>query len=393
MNLSPYLSPCLLSSTSLSFYLHILHRYPHLNNFPRGPSRGPGGVCERWDERDCEGAGYRQCPRAPCTGRGCGGRGPLSPGAVSTSHTCGNSFSCPEEWRYLIVHLLHSVLYETSPGSTVSDFEQAGTGTNRPIPSGDLHGMQSQLQSLFREERRERERRRDLLTADPYQGRGGGSRMTDSSVTASPDMFYSLNLNESFSEAATTRSEVSGERSMESSLCTTAASETAMSDSYTSSSTARTLRGKSPDSVHMGSYSEEGDLDSIALGGGSGLQQLMQQQSPGSRRRHRNSSGGKVGGGGRGEIAPHDVCKYSLTLSGITVAVLEANPAYTHPADRYRCRKSESTQTYSSLDSCGLDPMCYLSEVANVLRAGVNRREIQRQRENLAQALPLDHLL
>jgi hypothetical protein len=280
-----------------------------------------------------------------------------------------------------------------SGGSTLSEFEQAGTGTNRPIPSGDLHGMQSQLQSLYREERRQRERRRDLLTADPYQGRGGGSRMTDSSVAVSPDMFYSLNLNESFSEATTTRSEASGERSMESSLCTTAASETTMSDSYTSSTTARTLHGRSPDSVHMDSYSEEGDLDSIALGGGSGLQQLAQQQSPGPRRRHRNSSGGKVGGGGSGGIVPHDVCKYSLTLSGITVAVLEANPAYTHPTDRYRCRKSESTQTYSSLDSCGLDPMCYLSEVANVLRAGVNRREIQRQRENLAQALPLDHLL
>ena len=216
--------------------------------------------------------------------------------------------------------------------------------------------------------------------------------MTDSAITTSPDMFYSLNLHDSFSE--TTRSEVSGERSMESSLCTTTASVSTMSDSYTSSST-RMLHRRSPESVHTGTYSEEGDLDSITLGGGSGLQQLVQQQSPGTARRNRHTSGGKIDRG-RGRIAPHDVCKYSLTLSGITVAVLQANPAYTHPTDWHRCRKTESSvqqQGYSSLDSSGLDPMCYLSEVANLLRGGVNRREVQKQREHLAQALPLDHLL
>lgn len=277
-----------------------------------------------------------------------------------------------------------SILYVLCPGSTAGDFEQTSTGINRPIPSGKLHGMQSQLRSHFREERRQQERRRDLLTADPYQGRGG-SRMTDSAITTSPDMFYSLNLHDSFSEAS--RSEVSGERSMESSLCTTAASVTTMVDSYALSS--HNFRGRSPDSTHT--YSEEEDLESIALGGGSGLQQL----SPGTTRRERSGSGarGGGGGGGRGGIAPHDVCKYSLTLSGITVAILQANPTYTHPTDKSRSKKAESFQQFSSLNNAGLDPMCYLSEVANILRAGVNRREIQRQQEHLAQALPLDHLL
>ena len=177
--------------------------------------------------------------------------------------------------------------------------------------------MQSQLRSHFREERRQRERRRDLLTADPYQGRSGGSVMTDSAITTSPDMFYSLNLHDSFSE--TTRSEVSGERSMESSLCTTTASVSTMSDSYTSSST-RMLHRRSPESVHTGTYSEEGDLDSITLGGGSGLQQLVQQQSPGTARRNRHTSGGKIGGGSL----------YHLDNSELTLKALNLKTGYTH---------------------------------------------------------------
>ena len=177
--------------------------------------------------------------------------------------------------------------------------------------------MQSQLRSHFREERRQRERRRDLLTADPYQGRSGGSVMTDSAITTSPDMFYSLNLHDSFSE--TTRSEVSGERSMESSLCTTTASVSTMSDSYTSSST-RMLHRRSPESVHTGTYSEEGDLDSITLGGGSGLLQLVQQQSPGTTRRNRHTSGGKIGGGSL----------YHLDNSELTLKALNLKTGYAH---------------------------------------------------------------
>ena len=289
-----------------------------------------------------------------------------------------------------IIVYLYALCVCVYPGSG-SNFEQTGTGKNRPIPGRELHGMQSQLRQQLREEKRQRERRRDLLTADPYPGGRGGSGiggMTDSTMTASPDMFYSLNLHDSFSEAS--RSEVRGERSMESSLCTTAASVTTMGDSFTSTDF-RSGRGRSPDSILTGAHGEEGDLDSIALGGGSGLQQLA--QSPGTT--GRGSTHSRMRGGVRGGVSPHDVCKYSLTLSGITVAVLQANPVYTHPTDTSRRGKTEptTTQQYSSLDSSGLDPMCYLLEVANVLRAGVNRREIQRQQEHLAQALPLDHLL
>ena len=271
-----------------------------------------------------------------------------------------------------------------------SNFEQAGTGVNRPIPSREMLGMESRLKHHFREERRRRERRGDLLTADPYHNplhrptRDGldFGGMTDS--VTSPDMFYSLNLHDSFSEAS--QSVASGERSMESSICTTAASETTMGDSFISTDT-RTHRGRSPESVRSAAFTEASDLESVALGGGSGLQQLS--QSPWNTRRSSGRQSRTKGGG----LTPHDVCKYSLTLSGVTLAVLQANPAYTHPTDTSRRENTESGQQYSSLDSSGLDPMCYLLEVAGVLRGGVNRREIQRQQEHLAQALPLDHLL
>ena len=274
-----------------------------------------------------------------------------------------------------------------------SGFEQAGAGVNRPIPTGELRGIESQLKHHLKEERRQSERRGDLLTADPYhrplhsttRGAPFFGGMTDS---ISADMFYSLNLHDSFSEAS--RSEASGERSMESSICTTAGSVTTMGDSYMSS-VSRSHRGRSPESVRSGAFSEDGELESIALGEGSGLQQLA--QSPGSVRRsgsrHSRARGGRAG------LAPHDVCKYSLSLSGITLAILQTNPAYTHPTTDTSHRKSppDPVQQYSSLDSSGLDPMCYLLEVGGVLRGGVNRKEIQRQQERLAQALPLDHLL
>ena len=184
---------------------------------------------------------------------------------------------------------------------------------------------------------------------------------------------------------------------MESSICTTAPPST-MGDSFISTAHGRR---KSPDSLysHWDRYSE----DSLPLSGGSGLQQLA--QSPGVKQREwsregtpRTSHKGIAGGGGvRGGITQQDVCKYSLTLSGVTVAVLEANPTYTHPTGEHWSKRGNTDQSsagsHSSLDSSGLDPMCYLMEVADVLRDGVNRREIVRNQERLAQALPLDHLL
>ena len=307
------------------------------------------------------------------------------------------------QYMYMYMYIVHpTILYSYNTNvcacalclvSTPSNFEQLNTGLNRPIPGKDMRNIESQLRHHFHEERRRKEHRGDLLRADPYQNsiRGGSGGMADSTTT-SADMFYSLNLHDSFSESS--RSEV-GDRSMESSLYAASASST-MGDSY--SSTAHS-RAKSPDSVYS-RYNPFGEgnspLESITLSGGTGLQQLA--HSPGAKRkqkgRSRGGSGGKVG------ITQQDLCQYSLTLSGVTVAVLEANPAYTHPTDKPRKQRENAepssvgpTSQHSSLDSSGLDAMCYLSEVTKVLRGGVNRREIQRHQDSLAQALPQDHLL
>ena len=290
-------------------------------------------------------------------------------------------------------------------GSSPSNFEQVSTGGNRPIPKGDMHDIETQLRHHVHEERRREEHRGDLLRADPYQQRGsrggrGGSHfggMTDSTVT-SADMFYSLNLHDSFSETLSHR----GNQSLESSVYTETASST-MGDSYVSS--AHSHR-RSPESVYRRCepYTTEDDnstaLDSIPLSGGCGLEQLVtpthsrRRKSSGSTPGDLMGGGGRGGGGGkRGRITQQDVCKYSLTLSGVTVAILQANPVYTHPTDKHRHQSEKTTNGPSSLDGSGLDPLCYLSEVSEVLKCGVNRREVQRQQEGLAQALPLDHLL
>ena len=309
-------------------------------------------------------------------------------------------------------------------GSKSTTFEQASTGINRPIPTKQLHGMDSQLRQHYNEERKRREHQGDLLRADPYQnsllgnsrdqsGRGL-SGMRDSTVLNSPDMFYSLNLHDSYSETST-RSEFGGDRSMESSLCTTAtaASSTTMEDSYISMRT-HNRHGVSPDSGGYDHYTDDvgsDNMDSIPLGGGSGLQQLVVSSGGGGSKSTTRDGGGLhttrpgvgVRGGGRREgISQQDVCKYSFTLSGVTVAILQADPAYVHTTDKpsnthhsWNTDTTKPSQQYpSSLDSSGLDPICYLLEVAEVLKCGgVNRKEIKRQQAHLAQALPLDHLL
>lgn len=301
----------------------------------------------------------------------------------------------------MYMYVLHILL--CTQFLATSSYEQVNTGVNRPIPGKDMRDIESQLRHHRHEEKRRREHRRDLLRADPYKNsmRGEGSHrggLTDSAAT-SADMFYSLNLHDSFSESGP--SEL-GDRSMESSICTTAASS-AMVDSY--SSTVHSRR-KSPDGIFSrhdplgGGTGSSGSLESIPLSGGTGLQQLA--HSPEVRRRGRNKDstlGNTVGTGPQADtgIVQQDICKYSLTLSGVTVAILEANPAYTHPVDKSRSQQRttepSSTGPSSSLNSSGLDPMCYLSAVAEVLSDGVNRREIQKHQERLAQTLPQDHLL
>ena len=107
----------------------------------------------------------------------------------------------------------------------------------------------------------------------------------------------------------------------------------------------------------------------------------------------------------------HDICRYSFTISGITLALLEADPMHTHctPAAQHSSspptflRKSPSPPSQSSprnssgglssVDEGGLDPMKYFETVSVLLEEGINRKILQNKQEELSQVLPNDHLL
>ena len=298
-------------------------------------------------------------------------------------------------------------------------------GLNRPIPGKDMQNIESQLRRHFREERKQKEKRADLLRADPYANsmQGHSSGMMDS-ATSSSEVFYTLNLHDSFSQSGSPDGGGLLEQST-SNMDDSFASSTHGHHAPSSSSSAR---------IHTASSG----LESIPLHGGCGLQQLS--QSPSSS----GESGGRwdVGGGvaksppfhrtwsGSGSVsgartgarmgAPQqDTCKYQLTLSGVTVAILESNPVHTHlPSQRTDgtsgdrggtddhpsttppsspssspSSSSSSSAHHSSLDGSGLDPVSYLDTVARLLRNGINHREIQGHQDTLAQVLPQDHLL
>ena len=288
-------------------------------------------------------------------------------------------------------------------------------GLNRPIPGQDMHKIESQLRSHFREEKKRKELRRDLLRADPYENsmQGVHSRMTGSG--SSSDLFYSLDLHDSFM----------ADRAMEAS--TTGLSS--MSDSFVSTNHP-TLT--SDPRTHMYAMTSGTSLDDVSLGEGSGLEQLL-DTSPVHRtgmKKSERSSGrksplsqhtwagsphsSKTGvsratstGTGTAKVrsghSQQDLCKYSLLLSGVTLAILEANPTYTHlqssekPAPdpvTHHHQQSQASQPPCSMDNCvGLDPISYFEAMAELLRSGINRKEIQACQSDLAQILPRDHLL
>ena len=114
------------------------------------------------------------------------------------------------------------------------------------------------------------------------------------------------------------------------------------------------------------------------------------------------------------ESHDQDVCRYSFAISGITLALLEADPMHTHctPATQYYSssppatvfQKSpsppsqsssprNSSSGLSSVDEGGLDPMKYFETVSVLLEGGINRKVLQNKQEELSQVLPNDHLL
>ena len=287
-----------------------------------------------------------------------------------------------------------------------------------------MRTIESQLRHHVREERQRKQRREDLLHADPWESSlrqgagGGGGGLLESSYSSTADQFFSLELGNSVTEASR------GGRDDEVDRCADS------DDSFLAGSSSRAYHT----SAHVhGRHFTGGNLDSIPLHEGLGLQQLSQSPRPVFKR----ASGG--GGGGRNASPPtqrsrsdtassaggsswsssgssvqsatsrqahmefqHDLCRYTFTVSGVTIALLETDPPHIHttpgPPKQPPGSGGDSVGgvgygRYSSLDEGGLDPLRYFEGVAELLKGGVNRRVLQGVQEKLAQVLPTDHLL
>ena len=320
--------------------------------------------------------------------------------------------------------------------------------------------------------------REDPFHADPWDnsfGRHEASALVDSSVNTNEE-FYSLDLAHSFSESHMTQSMTQMEDSYVMSTSRVSSQDTFSYFGRAPSS----ITGKSEFSsaaggggAHIYGRSIASDLESIPLHEGLGLQQLSrsppsfhpthhhhhgsphQQHRPhtgtGTSSRHTVSSGGTVllptgdsppcnrpsarvatdgcfsslhsetGGSGATHRKQHmdshyEVCKYSFTISGITLALLEADPMHVHskPATNNNVTTTTTSESpppfvkrsspplsqsslnshgLSSVDEGGLDPLKYFDTAAMLLEEGINRKVFQVKQEELSQVLPNDHLL
>ena len=267
-------------------------------------------------------------------------------------------------------------------------------GQSRPIPKKDMTTIESQLRHHVKEERLKKQQREDLRHADPWENSLRSTAMAESTYSSS-DEFYTLDLNSSY-----TGSRIgAGGGGLEKS--------TDLDDSFVSTrpGTSDVIHGRIPDS----------GLESIPFHEGSGLQQLSQSPPSGkiptpqsrslSIQRVRSSSTSSTGIRSKYNHTDshHDTCKYTLTFSGVTIALLEADPAYTYTTPGLPRQSSGPLSSsgsegscygrYSSVDEGGLDPMRYFEGVVEILKSGVNKKVFQSTKEKLEQVLPNDHLL
>ena len=391
----------------------------------------------------------------------------------------------------MILALLYSGCFKCplcphNPVHQPPGFEKMKPGRSRPIPKGDLKTIESQLARHQLNEQRakaKRQQREDPFHANPWDnsfGRHETSALVDSTISTNEE-FYTLDLAHSYAGSISTQMTQSVTQ-MEDSFISTA-SHVSSQDTYSSygrappSTTGRSERSVTPGGgggAHIYGRNMAGDLESIPLHEGVGLQQLSQSPPLPSSARHHHASrdsahqyhahgspgsvhvqssgrhvvlgsadslltqqrgrmgvdGGSIlsvqsesGGAGSRQSSTHrkqqhyadsqfDLCKYSFTISGITVALLEADPMHTHttpaasdspllqrgspPSSRTKLDSSsrpDFAESLSSVDEGGLDPVKYFDTVSALLEEGVSRKLLQRKQEELSQVLPNDHLL
>lgn len=272
-----------------------------------------------------------------------------------------------------------------SSSSSASGVDAPHPGQNRPIPGSEMGRLESQLQHHVKEQRQKRQQREELLRADPWENSLRGDLLE--SAYSSTDEFFQLDLNTSYSGHA---------------------EESSLEDSFVSAKS----RSGSIGTTHIHGRCVASEMQNIPFHAGAGLQQLSQSppfpksHSPLLQRvRSTSNTAASSVRSRRQSDSQHDVCKYTLTVSGITVALLETDPTYIYSTPGVQRAWSSSSLgssagsdggssgQYCSLDEGGLDPMKYFEGVASCLKGGVNRRVVQGSEERLGQILPADHLL
>ncbi len=229
-------------------------------------------------------------------------------------------------------------------------------GHSRPIPKHDMTTIEKQLIDHIDVQRRKKMADDELLQRDPWDisARKRVNVMTES---AGSEMFYSFDLQRQGDDEEETKS------------------------------------SQSP----KGAASNNG-----RYGEGAGLGQVTPRLHP----PHRDSNFTPTT---RQSSTTTDVCVYSVTLGGLTCAILENKPIHTH-VTRSNGRESEAsseTDSYSSaraesdsnspelcsLDEGGLDPFKYFDCVMDVVSGNVGQREMKSCEGKLGQVLPADHIL
>lgn len=281
--------------------------------------------------------------------------------------------------------------------SETSDFERLPPGQSRPIPSGDRSTLESQL-SRHQLQQRSRvpsylpHKGQDLLDADPWENTAMPLKphlpphplhASDSMCISSNENFYSLDLNTS-STSTTGAGAGVGPAGMEDSFLSTT-SQLLPSERGGAKGVGLTVHRRCSD-----------DLDEfIALHEGVGLQQLSQSpphQHPSSSVPRKPSSAPQPS-----RVPRPPGFRYSFAVSGVTVALLEADPVHTYTTPLTTPLSDSSVEgvanTGCSMDEGGLDPVKYFELVSELLRDGVNQHQLELHHKTLAQILPADHLM
>ena len=300
-------------------------------------------------------------------------------------------FSLPSSLS-LVKQSIPSTDYQTKRGTRGMREGPLASGFNRPIPQQAMRTIETQLAEHMETQKKLRQAERERQQLDPWDHM---STLNKESPTTSDEVFYSFDLN-----------------------------------SEEQDTTTRTTRGAGPFGGGGGGgrvfnqqtiKTRQPLMNQFQLGGGVGLQQLSGVSpltlSPSSsplnnRRGGSRRKGEELAGGGGG-----DLCRYTLVFSGLTLALLEANPVHTYSSssrakgessllmqdsEMFQSAQSHvgtsppsslSTEEYRSLDEGGLDPVKYFESVWDILHGRVNKYNVGRYQEQLGRVLPTDHLL